>query len=1081
MHLFIKINILILLIIGLRAFANGRISKRLQYAMWISIPALCLLSSIVSIPVNFDSSPIENVFHAHKTYDVSNDVYTNHRTMFQGNNTTEGITSNSGIDANSVNINTPSTLIEKENEVDTNISLTNDGNNEQKYSIQEILRMIWFCGSLAVVIFFTISNVVFIHKITKERMLYVRGNNNELDVYISSYAKVPFLLGNKIYISKSLSDNEHEYRYAICHEESHYEQGDTLWLVVRYAFLAILWFDPLIWIANSLIKYDCEMSADEIVISKLGDNCKKDYSRSLVKYTFINSSISVAGVSVAYNGKNNSFIKARVNNIMNGTRKSIACSIVVSILLTALVGCSVVKPTTEAFPSVVEESDWFSNRYYLTNIYEGYDYASSSSSSNGSVLYVDSAKLILHEEFGKNSDGGVSSFACISQYALNSDGTTSLEYSVDLINLGFIFASDDYMNGSYVDNEYYINGKLYIQTYEWTSTGVFHHMYEISLSNGTVIREVDIDDLESLLAGTCSIVRSWVKDDSIFMLLEDYTNGVKYQLLTLDENFTITSNEGINGIDSPIGQIVPLDNRIYCTIDNPRNGTDSFVIDMESMNCNPINNSPAELIIGDWFAINGRMISADQYGVYEYNIDNNEIVSLMNYNQTNVNRKYVDSLHPIYVDEDCILMNCMVNSNYGINGIGYATWMFNKEDSNPNVGEKLIRVALLKGYIYEAYADAIYQYNEVSDVAFIVIDDRYIIDDYMNIDWGQNFSSEYNLSDEYRNAQRDAESGVSNQLRMDILEGIGPDIILDAYYLDDLSNSQYFVDLREELLGNEDINATDYINAVFDGDNEIYQLPLNLSPIGICWNEDYSSYLEDSYTLTYENYLTLVNDCCNGRDPIAAGNGRTDYFVELFKYYYSNYVDDGSINVDSDSFREMAEFVATRPVSYTDEDVFVVSTMANYSNWTSISDMNEYRITALPCSSSNEVIRLNCHNSIAISSSCNAKEEAMDFVKLVLDSFSDKITIEGIRNSCDEYADWYNNYDWDMPVNGFNGDETTSYIDIVQSTTQIYRYDSDVVLIVYEEIQAYFAGDKTIDDIIDIINNRAQTVLDEKQ
>lgn len=40
--------------------------------------------------------------------------------------------------------------------------------------------------------------------------------------------------------------------------------------------------------------------------------------------------------------------------------------------------------------------------------------------------------------------------------------------------------------------------------------------------------------------------------------------------------------------------------------------------------------------------------------------------------------------------------------------------------------------------------------------------------------------------------------------------------------------------------------------------------------------------------------------------------------------------------------------------------------------------------------------------------------------------------------------------------------------------------DSYVMIIMREEVQAYFAGDKTIDEVIEIINSRAGTYYKER-
>ena len=54
------------------------------------------------------------------------------------------------------------------------------------------------------------------------------------------------------------------------------------------------------------------------------------------------------------------------------------------------------------------------------------------------------------------------------------------------------------------------------------------------------------------------------------------------------------------------------------------------------------------------------------------------------------------------------------------------------------------------------------------------------------------------------------------------------------------------------------------------------------------------------------------------------------------------------------------------------------------------------------------------------------------------------------------------------------------YRDIVASVDRKNVTDSSIMIIMREEIQAYFAGDKSLDEVIEIINNRARTYYGER-
>ena len=104
------------------------------------------------------------------------------------------------------------------------------------------------------------------------------------NIYVADDISVPFVLGivrPKIYLPSALNEKEHG--YIILHEKYHIHRGDHLFKLLAYAALCIHWFNPLVWLAFKLYVKDMEMSCDEAVIRKLGENIRADYSASLLQ------------------------------------------------------------------------------------------------------------------------------------------------------------------------------------------------------------------------------------------------------------------------------------------------------------------------------------------------------------------------------------------------------------------------------------------------------------------------------------------------------------------------------------------------------------------------------------------------------------------------------------------------------------------------------------------------------------------------------------------------------------------------------------------------------------------------------
>ncbi len=117
----------------------------------------------------------------------------------------------------------------------------------------------------------------------------LRGNivgalNLRDNVYVTDHIPGPFVIGMimpKIYMPSDLDEKEHS--YIILHEKHHIRRGDPIFKMVAYIALCIHWFNPLVWLFFKLFVKDMEMSCDEAVINKMGEDIRADYSASLLQ------------------------------------------------------------------------------------------------------------------------------------------------------------------------------------------------------------------------------------------------------------------------------------------------------------------------------------------------------------------------------------------------------------------------------------------------------------------------------------------------------------------------------------------------------------------------------------------------------------------------------------------------------------------------------------------------------------------------------------------------------------------------------------------------------------------------------
>lgn len=160
--------------------------------------------------------------------------------------------------------------------------------------------------------------------------------------------------------------------------------------------------------------------------------------------------------------------------------------------------------------------------------------------------------------------------------------------------------------------------------------------------------------------------------------------------------------------------------------------------------------------------------------------------------------------------------------------------------------------------------------------------------------------------------------------------------------------------------------------------------------------------------------------------------------------------------------------------------------------------MNDIAFTGLP-STDGRGPSVTAGGSVAISKSCCDLEGAKAFVKSFLTNESiyshvseNPILISACRsNSIDiinlsnSFYEEQSKYTSEAELNSFglyycDLEVADKYIDILKTADCNTSADANVMIIINEEIQAYFAGQKSIDSVIKIIQDRAQTVIDER-
>ena len=103
-------------------------------------------------------------------------------------------------------------------------------------------------------------------------------------IWVCDAVTTPFILGiirPRIYLPSGLLEPNRE--YVIAHEQSHLRCKDHWWKPMAFVLLSVFWFNPLMWIAYTLVCRDIEFACDERVVHHYGLPEKKAYSEALLE------------------------------------------------------------------------------------------------------------------------------------------------------------------------------------------------------------------------------------------------------------------------------------------------------------------------------------------------------------------------------------------------------------------------------------------------------------------------------------------------------------------------------------------------------------------------------------------------------------------------------------------------------------------------------------------------------------------------------------------------------------------------------------------------------------------------------
>ena len=684
------------------------------------------------------------------------------------------------------------------------------------------------------------------------------------------------------------------------------------------------------------------------------------------------------------------------------------------------------------------------------------------------------------------------------------------------VDLTKLFESNEY-----VENVNYSDGKIYL-----TISGYNLETYEATRKKVTMdVKTQEILNSEVLEANTASIIGTYKIGNHIVESFMDWNSETASPFLN------VTSPDGkTTKIDIPndlgkidyLQNIVPLSDKtaLIMAYVTGSTGVVYLELDLDKMAVTSPDKKKYEWlntidVYGMSGFSDGNIYVKNTKGIEKVDFNNKTREQLLDFSWCNYEKNSFEYLQVADVkDGTFILCGEKVSAlPYGqryFTGNGeFRILELKAADKNPHEGKTILELHSSYGYLSDVLSRAILKYNQTSTEYFIEVTDRYTPEDIYDY-------SVIDNPDDMANASLNYMANLSSKLSMDIMNGDGPDMLLNVDYYHQLKNDNYLADLSSLVSG---MSKEKYFTNVLDiskVDGKLYNIPLSFSVIGIQTDPKYAPTTGTGFTT--DEYAKFIKEAMNGKDVIP--NGQAQYFGSLFSNMTNTFIKNGKADFSGPEFAALAEYVkdnvpeksrSENDESSADFDGITLPEIVNgvfgsvgtYSDYISnIESTNGCTdLLGLP-SIDGRGPTISASDSIAVSSQSKYKDACMEFIKILISDDTQKelatqgyfvLNRDSFRAVGKEAANYFNKSsvafpfgyygNGEMPKNRvtYSEEHIKALEKTIESCSSYNSEDPAITLILVEEMPAYFSGQKSLDAVVKIAQDRVQKVLDERK
>lgn len=489
-------------------------------------------------------------------------------------------------------------------------------------------------------------------------------------------------------------------------------------------------------------------------------------------------------------------------------------------------------------------------------------------------------------------------------------------------------------------------------------------------------------------------------------------------------------------------------------------------------------------------------------GCAEYDVNADVVNEVFNWNDTDVDRSMLVSVR------------CFPESGDKLNALAYGNdpqephlIQLTRAEKNPHAGKRIIRIGGMHLSGDENLMTFLSHYNADPEGKT-----RAVIIDYT----------------EDRDAEVDSAETVK-KIYLDILSGKGPDIVVNMGDSEMFRNSRVLEDLNAYLDGPQGIDRTKYFDNVFracERDGKLYHIPIDFSLEGLMVNTDLISCTKG---WTYEEFATSAKALPDEVSilPLSTYDELLRMMLGTSLSRFVNYQDQ-TVNFQNDEMKKLLDLVRNHGVKkvapnerrgieteYYSDGSSTVS-VVDYSEkklkegMLAAKDVTLYSVYNIPFqgrlipgspaflgypSLEGNGMAIHPERTLGLLSSGKYKDLAWDLIRSYLEYDNENTGDSGIpvnresfekqcRMVMDEANEKYRKereeFFW---MKSFLVEVHEEDIDtlraLVENADTVTLRDEAILSIISEDAAGYFAGDRTADDVLNIIQNRAKLVVTE--